>query len=107
MKNVSIVILTMVIELALLWGVSILIHWELMEFLFLGGLLIFAIPWLLLYFTNHNQNVYYASVKGMTGADAGKVKVFRFRFSPIILGLVLFMILSLSLTVFYYYEYFI
>ena len=97
----------MLIELGLLWAISILINWNLMEFLFLGSLLLFAIPWLFLYFNNQNQNVYNASVKGMTGQDAGGVKLFRFRFSPIILGLVLFMVLSFCLTVFYYYEYFI
>ncbi|WP_025786145.1 hypothetical protein [Sporosarcina sp. D27] len=107
MKKVLVVILTMLIETVLLWAVSIFIGWDFMETIFLGGLLIFAIPWLYLFFSNHEQNVYNANVKGMTGADIGGVKLFQFRFSPIIIGLVLFMIISLFLTIYYYYDYFI
>ncbi|MFD1205707.1 hypothetical protein ACFQ38_11410 [Sporosarcina contaminans] len=107
MKKIVIVILTMLIETGLLWAISILINWELMEFLFLGSILLFAIPWLFLYFNTQNQNAYNVSAKGITGQDAGGVKLFRFRFSPIMTGLVLYMVLSLCLTIFYYYEYFI
>ncbi|MFC5603175.1 hypothetical protein [Sporosarcina koreensis] len=107
MKKVSVVILTMMIEAGLLWSVSKFIGWDFMEIIFLGGLVIFAIPWLFIYFSTHNQNQFNASVRGMTGQDTGRVKLFEFRFSPIILGLVLFMVLSLCLTVVYYYEYFI
>ncbi|REB10154.1 hypothetical protein DVB69_04945 [Sporosarcina sp. BI001-red] len=107
MKKLLIVILTMLIETGLLWGMSIFIKWDFMETIFLGALLIVAILWLFLYFSNHNQNVFYASVKGLTGADAGGVKLFRFRFPPIILGLILYMVLSLCVTIFYYYDYFI
>ncbi|VDG96817.1 Uncharacterised protein [Lysinibacillus sphaericus] len=107
MKNILIVILTMLIETGVLWAISIFIHWDLMELLFIGGLVILAIPWLFLYFTNHKQNVYYANLKGMTGQDAGRIKLFRFHFSPIIIGLVLFIVLSLCLTIYHYYDDFI
>lgn len=107
MKKIVIVILTMLIETGLLWAISILINWELMEFLFLGSILLFAIPWLFLYFNTQNQNAYNVSAKRMTGQDTGGVKLFRFRFSPIMTGIVLYMVLSLCLTIFYYYEYFI
>lgn len=105
MKKVLIVLLTMLIETGLLWAISIFIQIDLMEILLLGGVLIFAIHWLFLYFSNHNQNVYNASV--MIGQDIGRVKLFRFRFSPIIIGLVLFIVLSSCLTFYYYYDYFI
>lgn len=107
MKKAVIVILTMAIELGLVWALSILINWNLMEFLFLGSLLLIAVPWLFLYFNTQNQNMFNASVKGITGQEAGGVKLFHFRFSPIILGMVLFMFLSLCLTVIYYFEYFV
>ncbi|WP_336824904.1 hypothetical protein [Sporosarcina sp. USHLN248] len=107
MKKIVIVILTMLIETGLLWAISILINWELMEFLFLGSILLFAIPWLFLYFNTQNQNAYNVSAKRMTGQDTGGVKLFRFRFSPIMTGIVLYMVLSLCLTIFHYYEYFI
>lgn len=104
MKKGFIVLLTMLIETVLVWGLSIFIGWGFVETIFLGGLLIFAILWLFLYFTNHNQNIYYSSVKGITGMNAGAVKVFSFSFSPIIFGLILFMILSLVFTFIYYYN---
>lgn len=107
LKNFLIIILTMLIETILLWAVSIFIGWDFMETIFLGGLLIFAIPWLYLFFSNHERNLYNANVKGMTGVDIGGVKLFQFRFSPIIIGLILFMIISLFLTIYYYYDYFI
>lgn len=106
MKKVLIVFLTILIETGLLWAISVLIRWDLMEFLFLGGVVLFAIPWLFLYSSTHNQNVHNASIRGITGQDTGGVKQFQFRFSPIMVGLVLFMVLSLCLTVYYYYDYF-
>ncbi|WP_175638441.1 hypothetical protein [Metabacillus schmidteae] len=107
MKKVLGVILTLLIETGVLWGISIVFSIELMEILFLGGVSIFAILWILLYSSTHSQNQYNANVKGMTGQDAGGVKLFRFRLSPITLGLVMFIVISFCLTVFYYYDYFI
>lgn len=107
MKKTLLVILTMLLETGLLWAISMMIQWDFMEFVFLGSVLTFAIPWLFLYFNTQNQNVFNVSVKGATGQNAGRVKLFQFRFNPIILGLVLFMVLSFFLTVFYYYDYFI
>ncbi|MEQ2528431.1 hypothetical protein WMO40_17230, partial [Bacillaceae bacterium CLA-AA-H227] len=71
-----------------------------------GGVIIFGLLWLFLFSSNQSQNQYNARVKGTTGQEAGGVKLFRFRFSPISLGLVLFMVLSLCLTIVYYKDYF-
>lgn len=97
----------MLIETCLLWAISIFIQWDFMEFFFLGGVLVFTILWLFLYFNNHNQNIYNARMKGMTGEVTERVKLFRFRLSPITIGLVLYMVLSFCLTIYYYYDYFI
>ncbi|MEQ2528867.1 hypothetical protein WMO40_19505, partial [Bacillaceae bacterium CLA-AA-H227] len=40
MKSSLAVILTILIETALLWGISIIFKWNLMEILFLGGVII-------------------------------------------------------------------
>lgn len=107
MKSFLAVILTILIETGLLWGISIIFKWNLMEILFLGGVIIFGVLWLFLFSSNQSQNQYNARVKGTTGQEAGGVKLFRFRFSPITLGLVLFMVLSLFLTIVYYKDYFV
>ncbi|RTR36228.1 hypothetical protein EKG37_01335 [Robertmurraya yapensis] len=107
MKKFLAVILTILIETGLLWVISIIFKWNLMEILFLGGVIIFGLLWLFLFSSNQSQNQYNAGVKGMTGQEVGGVKLFRFRLSPITLGLVLFMVLSLCLTIVYYKDYFI
>lgn len=107
MKKALTVILTMLIETGLLWIISIIFNWNLMEILFLGGVVIFAILWLFLYSSTQSNNQYNAGVKGETGQDSERIKLFQFRLSPITLGLILFIVMSLCLTIFYYYDYFI
>ncbi|MGN7941679.1 hypothetical protein [Virgibacillus sp. 6R] len=107
MKKTLIVVLTMLIETGLLWILSIIFKWNLMEILFLGGVVIFAILWLFLYSSTQSNNQYNAGVKGETGQDSERIKLFQFRLSPITLGLILFIVMSLCLTIFYYYDYFI
>ncbi|WP_421385213.1 hypothetical protein ACOJQI_10760 [Bacillus salacetis] len=106
MKKALIVILTILIEAGLLWLVSIFFGWNFMDVIFIGGLLIFGGIWLYLLFTNQNNNGFNASVKGWTGQDAGEVKIFRFKVSPVILGIILFMGISFGMTIFYYSAYF-
>jgi len=107
LKKALTVILTMLIETGLLWIISIIFKWNIMEILFLGGVVIFAILWLFLYSSTQSNNQYNAGVKGETGQDSERIKLFQFRLSPITLGLILFIVMSLCLTVFYYYDYFI
>jgi hypothetical protein len=107
MRKAFVVIVTMLIEGGLLWGVSEIFQWNLMEILFLGGLLIFGVIWLFVFYTNQIHNEINVGAKGWTGQDAGGIKLFQFRLSPITLGIVLFMVLSFCLTVFYYADYFI
>ncbi|WP_456270969.1 hypothetical protein [Bacillus sp. AK031] len=107
MKKASIVLLTMLIETGGLWIVSLVFGWNLMDVLFLGGLLIFGVIWLYLLFSNQTNNGFNAGVRGWTGQDAGEIKLFRFQISPVTLGIVLFMLLSFGLTIFYYSSYFI
>jgi hypothetical protein len=107
MKKGTIVLLTMFVEAGLLWVVSSLFGWDLMEILFLGGLLIFGLIWLYLLFSNQSNNGFNAGVRGWTGQDAGEIKLFKFQVSPVMLGIVLFMLLSFALTLFYYSSYFV
>lgn len=107
LKKTLIVVLTMLIETGLLWILSIIFKWNLMEILFLGGVVIFAILWLFLYSSTQSNNQFNARVTGETGQDSERIKLFQFRLSPITLGLILFIVVSLCLTIFYYYDYFI
>jgi hypothetical protein len=107
MKKISIVLLTMLVEGGLIWGISKFFGLDFMEILFLGGLIIFGGIWLFLFYTNQIHNEMNVSTKGFTGQDVGGIKLFKFRLSPVSLGIVLFMLLSFCLTVFYYSEYFI
>ncbi|MFC0274990.1 hypothetical protein ACFFIX_27200 [Metabacillus herbersteinensis] len=86
MKKVLRVILTMLIEIGVLWGISIVFQLNLLEILFLAGVVIFAILWLFQFSSNQSQNQYIANIKGVTWQDAGGIKLYRFLLSPITLG---------------------
>ncbi|BCB04055.1 hypothetical protein [Bacillus sp. KH172YL63] len=102
MKKFFAVTMTILIEAGLLGLVAFIFGWRLLDVLFIGGLLIFGAVWLYLLFINQSNNVHNTSIKGWTGQDAGEVKQFQFRFTPITLGLILFMVINLGITVFYY-----
>lgn len=104
MKRIVIILLTMLVEVVMLLGLARYLGWAFMETIFLGSLLIFAVPWLFSFVLNHNRNVYYSNVRGMTGGEAGAVRVFRLRISPAMIGLLLSMVISFLLTLIYYYE---
>lgn len=105
MKKFGWVLLTLALEATVLWIVSIVFAWNLMDILFLGSLGIFAIVWLCLMWTNYSNNTLNGSEKGWTGQDAGSVKQFHVHFSPVMIGMVLFILGSLGMTIIYYAEY--
>ncbi|WJY28070.1 hypothetical protein [Sporosarcina trichiuri] len=104
MKRIVIILLTMSVEAVILLGLARYLGWTFMETIFLGSLLIFAVPWLFSFVMNHNRNVYYSNVRGMTGGEAGAVRVFRLRISPVMMGLLLSVVVSFVLTLVFYYE---
>lgn len=106
MKKSAWVALVIVMEAVALWIVSLVFTWNVMDVLFLGSLAIFAIVWLTSLWTNQANNAYNGEVKGWTGQNAGGVKQFHVRFSPIMIGMVMSVIISLIATVVYYAEYF-
>lgn len=106
MKKLWLVILVMIVETVALWIVSVLLNWNLMDVLFLGGLALFAVVWLVLLAINQSNNVYNSNEKGWTGQNIGGVKQFHVNFSPVMVGMVGFILISLIVTLIYYAEYF-
>lgn len=108
-KNLYIILATVLVETAILWGVSILLDWKFVDVIFLGSLAVFGLIWFLQLNSNRNSNEENAHLKGWNGQDGGGVTPFQFKFrgSPIVLGLLLFIVVSFCITAFTYYPYFI
>ena len=109
MKTVYIIVATILVETALLWGVSIFLEWKMVDVIFLGSLAIFGLIWFFTLNSNRQSNEENAHLKGWNGQDGGGVTPFQFKFkgSPIVLGLLLFIVVSFCITAFTYYPYFI
>ncbi|ALX48456.1 hypothetical protein [Lentibacillus amyloliquefaciens] len=107
MKKFYIVLMTIVVEALLLWGVSRILGWKLIDIIFLGGILIFGIKWLFSLYIHQENNEFNAYVKGDTGQDAGGVRPFEFNMTAIDAGLLLFIAGSFLITFGTYYSYFI
>ncbi|MDP5274969.1 hypothetical protein [Chengkuizengella axinellae] len=108
MKKTMIVMLTMLIEFALLWGVSFTLGWALIDIIFLGGLAIFGVIWLTKVSGNLGKQAVNAEVRGWNGLkieDEG-VDINKFNLSPVLLGVILFLIISLIITIVHYWSYF-
>ncbi|MEI5907927.1 hypothetical protein WAK64_12760 [Bacillus spongiae] len=106
MKKTLLVILTMLVEGGVIWGISKYFEWNIMEIIFLGGLVIFGVIWLFILYTTKIHNEMNVGLKSSTGQDVGGIKLFQFRLSPVTVGVVMFMALSFCLTIFYYADYF-
>ena len=107
MRKSYIVLLTIATELIALFIISKLITLNFIDTLFLGGLGLFGVVWLFSFSMTQQNNVFNASMKGITGQKTGGIKVFRFNINPITLGLLIFCISSFIITMIYYSSYFI
>ncbi|WP_273851912.1 hypothetical protein [Guptibacillus spartinae] len=107
MRKGYLVLLTIVTELIFLFIVSTFINLSFIDTLFIGGIGIFGVVWLFSFSMTQQNNVFNTSLKGVTGQDAGGIKVFRFKINPITLGLLIFCISSFVITMIYYSSYLI
>lgn len=107
MKKGYVVLLTVSIEAILLSLASVIIGWALIDTLFLGSLVIFGSVWLFQLYTNQTTNELNAHIKGWNRLDNDGLKPFRFKISPITLGLLLFTLVSFFIAILSYYPYFI
>ena len=107
MRKGYIVLSTIVTEFILLFIISKLINLNFIDTLFIGGLGLFGFVWLFSFSMTQQSNVFNTSLKGVTGQDAGGIKVFRFKINPITLGLLIFCISSFVITMIYYSSYLI
>ncbi len=106
MKKTLIVLLTIITELLLLWVISLLFNFNFIDTAFFDSFALFGLIWCTSLMANRNSNIMNASIRGWTGQDAGGVKPFMFRVSPIILGLIFTVIISLIATLIAYSSYF-
>lgn len=106
MKNIVVVIGTILVKGILLWGISYLLGWKYIDFAFLGGVALFGIVWFFQMNFVQSNNQENAFLRGMYGNDVPKVNVFRFQIDPISIGMILYIILSGVSTFVYYIEYF-
>ncbi len=107
MKKLIIVLITMLVEVALIGGVSYLFNWVFIDILFLGALAIFGIIWLYNWNSNQLRNEMHATDKGINGVHTGAIQVFEFKMGPVRLGMLLFLIISFGISIYKYYPYFI
>ena len=102
MRTVIIAGVTIIMETILLWLLSLWIGVNVMEILLLGGISIFGLVWFFQHGSTYASNQVNSMTRGWTGLDAGGVRVFRFKFGPIVFGLLIFILISLVITVVYY-----
>ena len=107
MRKGYVVLLTIFTELLSLLIISKLINLSFIDTIFIGGIGIFGIVWLFSLSMNQRNNVFNASMKGVTGQETGGIKVFRFKINPITLGLIIFCVSSFIITMIYYSSYFV
>ena len=107
MKKLIIVLVTMLVEVALIGGVSYLFDWAFIDILFLGALAIFGAVWLYSWNTTQLRNELHATDKGYTGVSCGEIRLFEFKICPVRLGMLLFLIITFAISVYEYYPYFI
>ena len=105
MKNVYIILVTLTIETVIIWFASFLLRWKFVDTIFLGSLLLFGIVYLFRLYIHQTNATFNANIAGWTWEEAG-IGPFRFRVSPIILGLILFIVISFFVTLITYYAYF-
>ncbi|WP_077622843.1 hypothetical protein [Sediminibacillus massiliensis] len=98
--------MTIILETIILWAVSTLLSWRLIDVLFLGGIAIFGVAWLLFLSANQNRNMLNASSHNNTEhREEERIKPFVFHLSPVTLGMLLFMAGSFVITMVYYSSY--
>lgn len=98
MKKIIIVSLTILIQAIGLYVLSLFIHWNYVDMLLLGSILLFGVSWLFPMHLNHTNNQYNAYEKAWTGKELGTIRPFVFRVNAVILGQIIFMVLSIVIT---------
>ncbi len=88
------------------WLFSWIVGWNYMETIFLSGLLVFGVVWMIL--LNHNQstNILNATIKGTTGVSAGVSKPFTVTLNSFMIGTIVYLVTSGVATFIYYLPYF-
>ncbi|KAA0545352.1 hypothetical protein FZW96_18440 [Bacillus sp. BGMRC 2118] len=106
MKNIGIVLGTIVVKSALLWYISQLLDWKFIDFAFLGGVALFGLCWFFQMNAVKMRNENSSYSRGMYRNDDQGVEVFRFQLNPVLTGMILYILLSGISTFVYYIEYF-
>ncbi|MBM6618672.1 hypothetical protein [Bacillus suaedaesalsae] len=106
MKNVVVVMGTILMKCILLLGIAYLLGWKFIDFAILGGVALFGTVWFFQMNSVQKNNQENSYLRGMFGNDTPKVSVFRFKMNPVLIGMIVYIILSGVTTFVYYIEYF-
>lgn len=106
MKKSIAVSLTIIVEFLLIWLIAITFSINLVEILFLAGIFVFAVIWILSLAVRNSSNQSHAHNKAFLVYKTGDIQLFRFQISPVIMGVLLFVLISAILTGLYYASYF-
>ncbi|ENQ3081003.1 hypothetical protein [Bacillus multifaciens] len=99
-------ILTLIIEVAIIFLFAKFVNWTFMESFFLGSLAIFGLTWLFLLNMNRNANIDRTITKNLSGVNSGEITPFQIRMNPYMTGTLLLLTISFIITVIYYLPYF-
>lgn len=100
------ILITMIIQLLFILAITVLYHFSFIDTLFVACFLILCLTWIVSYFGNYNGNNQQVSDRYQGGTDY-KVKVFRLRLNPVLIGIYLFSTLGILFSFLYYIPYFI
>jgi len=105
MKNLNLMIATLICETGIIKIVSLLLGWKFIDTIFLGGLLLFGAVYLYRLIIHQENTFFNAHIEGWTWQEKG-ISPFQLRISPIIFGMIIFVVISFIITLVAYWKYF-
>ncbi|PGB03275.1 hypothetical protein [Bacillus toyonensis] len=107
-RTIVFVILTILLELFVIWRFSIFFQTNILESLVMGSLLLLCCVWLIPYFVTLQRNTANAYNHHFgSGVESEKVELFRIRMNPFIIGTIFLSTVSFCFGFFYYLPYFL
>ncbi len=106
MRKVITIGITMIIQLLFILAITVVYHFSFIDTLFVACFLILCLTWIISYFGNYHGNNQQVTDRYQGGTDY-KVKIFRLRLNPVLIGIYLFSILGILCSFLYYIPYFI
>ncbi len=107
-KNIIIILFVILIELTIIFIVSL--NWSVpfIDALFIGSLVLLCYIWLVPYFVNYQENIAKVTDKYFNaGVEIGEIKTFQMKISTFSLGSILFAVVGIIVTICCYYKYFL